>query len=339
LDVQASQLSASSTYGTGCCPAANGYLDFDAGESWCASPASEFSSWLQVDLGSFFNVDAVGSKGNPGYAEGAATFEVHVSTDGDSYTNVGSFSQSEVNFNVETTHSFDTVAARYVRFYPTTKYGDAVCLRVEVDGTAASPTTAAPSTSPTTAAPTTSPTTSAPTPSPTEANPPDVTLEFTASGNVADYGASELATVQTNVATAAGVPTSAVGVAVAAASVRFFVTITTTSTAQATSISNTLTTSLSSAAAATSVLGVPVTATPSVAVDGGGVGGGGGGGGSGGGVSVGVIAGAAGGGAALLIVVALLFYCQRSKKVTGESTSTKQAPPMVPKVSETLSEV
>ena len=59
-------------------------------------------------------------------------FDVHVSEDGALFTHVGTFAQEANRHDTETVHMFDDVTARYVRFYPQTKYGQSACMRVEV---------------------------------------------------------------------------------------------------------------------------------------------------------------------------------------------------------------
>jgi hypothetical protein len=91
-----------------------------------------------VDLGSIKTVTGVETAGNGRVNEGAATFQVAVSTDGTSFTDTGtSFSQDASEFSrwTSTLHTFTngtTFDARYIRFSPSSMYGWAACLRVEV---------------------------------------------------------------------------------------------------------------------------------------------------------------------------------------------------------------
>jgi hypothetical protein len=127
-------LSASSVYG-GCCPASHGVLGFTNGESWCApGDWRPDADWLQLDLGAAHVVNAVDTQGNGlngGQTEGVTSFRLKTSTDGRTWTNVGTFDASEFDWEAEVRNTFNAVTARYVRFYPLASHG-AACLRVGV---------------------------------------------------------------------------------------------------------------------------------------------------------------------------------------------------------------
>ena len=104
-------------------------------------------------------------------------------------------------------------------------------------------------------------------PSPPSTPPPaPVVLVLRASGDVSDYDSTKLEGVRQGIASAAGVPASAVQVAVAAGSVVLTATITPPNGMASTSVTASLATAMPDAQSASGVLSITVTAAPTISV-------------------------------------------------------------------------
>ncbi|XP_078361829.1 uncharacterized protein LOC144646163 isoform X3 [Oculina patagonica] len=165
------QMTASSQYGDGYQPA-YGRLNGNRGDGWCAKESARNDDWLQVDLGTTFQVCAVASQGDRNGNEWVTDFKLSYSSDGNVWTPYKDANGVEVEFhrqgdsNTVDQHKLPVpVSARYFRFHPT-KQHSWNCLRVELYG---EPPSTIPPTEPTTPEPTEAPTTP-PTPPPVPVN-------------------------------------------------------------------------------------------------------------------------------------------------------------------------
>ncbi|XP_078359089.1 uncharacterized protein LOC144643648 isoform X1 [Oculina patagonica] len=129
-------ITASSQYGDNYKPA-YGRLNGDRGDGWCAKKKDK-DDWLQVDLGTTFQVCAVATQGDIDGDEWATHFKLSYSSDGNVWTPYKDANGVEVEFhrqgdsNTVDQHRLSVpVSARYFRFYPT-KQHKWNCLRVEL---------------------------------------------------------------------------------------------------------------------------------------------------------------------------------------------------------------
>ena len=78
-------MTASSQYGDGY-QAAYGRLNGNRGDGWCAEKANRNDDWLQVDLGTTFQVCAVATQGDRNGNEWVTDFKMSYSSDGNVWT-------------------------------------------------------------------------------------------------------------------------------------------------------------------------------------------------------------------------------------------------------------
>ena len=95
---------------------------------WLAAQGQNANSWVQVDLGSTFNINGVDlfDTHNRGYYDrGTDAFTISVSTDGTTFTDVASGSFTDAQWKQQTGKdiSFASTDARYVRFTVDSVYG------------------------------------------------------------------------------------------------------------------------------------------------------------------------------------------------------------------------
>ena len=79
------QMTASSQYGDGY-QAAYGRLNGDRGDGWCAKGSSSNDDWLQVDLGTVYQVCGIATQGDRNGNEWVTAFTVSYSSDGNVWT-------------------------------------------------------------------------------------------------------------------------------------------------------------------------------------------------------------------------------------------------------------
>ncbi|XP_078364867.1 lactadherin-like isoform X2 [Oculina patagonica] len=130
-------MTASSQYGDGYQPA-YGRLNGDRGDGWCAKESARDDDWLQVDLGTTFQVCAVASQGDRNGNEWVTDFKLSYSSDGNVWTPYKDGNGVEMEFhrqgdsNTVDQHGLSVpVSARYFRFHPT-KQHNFNCMRVEL---------------------------------------------------------------------------------------------------------------------------------------------------------------------------------------------------------------
>ncbi|KAL9980070.1 hypothetical protein ACROYT_G008611 [Oculina patagonica] len=175
-------MTASSQYGDGYQPA-YGRLIGDRGDGWCAKESARDDDWLQVDLGTTFQVCAIASQGDRNGNEWVTDFKLSYSSDGNVWTPYKDANGVEVEFhrqgdsNTVDQHKLPVpVSARYFRFHPT-KQHSWNCLRVELYGESSispSTTTQPATTEPPSTIPPTEPTTPEPTPTPPTPPPSNI---------------------------------------------------------------------------------------------------------------------------------------------------------------------
>ncbi|KAL9982451.1 hypothetical protein ACROYT_G004494 [Oculina patagonica] len=132
-----SHMTASSQYSDIYQPA-YGRLNGDRGDGWCAKEANRNDDWLQVDLGTTFQVCAVASQGNRIGINWVTDFKLSYSLDGNVWAPYRDATGVEVEFHRKgDSHTVDQhklpvpVSARYFRFHPI-KQHNWNCLRVEL---------------------------------------------------------------------------------------------------------------------------------------------------------------------------------------------------------------
>ncbi|KAL9968218.1 hypothetical protein ACROYT_G026567 [Oculina patagonica] len=108
------------------------------GDGWCAKEPARNDDWLQVDLGTTFQVCAVASQGESNFDDFVTDFKLSYSLDGNVWTPYKDANGVEVEFHrqggsntVEKHRLSVPMSARYVRFHPT-KQHNWNCLRVEL---------------------------------------------------------------------------------------------------------------------------------------------------------------------------------------------------------------
>ena len=79
------QMTASSEYGDGYQPA-YGRLYGDRGDGWCAKEPARIDDWLQVDLGTAFQVCAIATQGDRNGNDWVTDFTLSYSSDGNVWT-------------------------------------------------------------------------------------------------------------------------------------------------------------------------------------------------------------------------------------------------------------
>ena len=79
------QMTASSQYSDGY-QAAYGRLNGDRGDGWCAKEPARNDDWLQVDLGTTFQVCGIATQGDRNGNEWVTAFKLSYSSDGNGWT-------------------------------------------------------------------------------------------------------------------------------------------------------------------------------------------------------------------------------------------------------------
>ncbi|XP_073250494.1 lactadherin-like [Porites lutea] len=124
-------------------PAYHGRLHYP-NSAWCAKDSAEDEDWLQIDLGTTYEICGAATQGtgNQKYNEYVTKFKLSYSSDGSSWTMYTGTGGSETEFhrnggkNTVDEHLLPSpLSTRYIRFYPTDQVSWN-CLRVELYSTA-----------------------------------------------------------------------------------------------------------------------------------------------------------------------------------------------------------